>query len=301
MTGPVASPMIDGVGEALLGSEAVATGVISRGRLRWHYRPIYPDDDLPRDAELTIAVKAHAAYLWSRRRAVVTGRAAAALHGAKWVDDTEPVELLWANSHRPDGIVTRRDRYTCDEVTVVGGIAVATPSRAGLALGRHLRRGRAVAHLDALAAATGITAAEVLALANRHAGARGIRAARIAADLMDAGAQSPKETWLRLLLLDAGYPRPTTQIPVFDGYREPFAFLDLGWEDVMIAVEYDGDQHRKDRGRYVWDERRLRRLSRLGWLHVKVIAEDRPADILARVRDAWTTREREAMAVKTPA
>ncbi len=33
---------------------------------------------------------------------------------------------------------------------------------------------------------------------------------------MDAGAQSPKETWLRLLLIDAGFPRPQTQIPVFD-------------------------------------------------------------------------------------
>jgi hypothetical protein len=27
------------------------------------------------------------------------------------------------------------------------------------------------------------------------------------------GAQSPKETWLRLLLIQAGLPRPQTQIP----------------------------------------------------------------------------------------
>jgi hypothetical protein len=274
---------------------------MSRGRLRWQYRSIYPDVYLPRDAEITMAVKAHAAYLWSRRRAVVTGRAAAALHGARWVDANEPVELLWANNHHPPGIATRRDRYSPDEVAMVAGVPVATPSRTAFDLGRHLPRAKAVAHLDALASATGVTAADVLSTAFRYPGARGMRALRIAADLMDAGAQSPKESWLRLLLIDAGFPRPTTQIPVFDDYEQPFAFLDMGWEDMLIAVEYDGDQHRKDRRGYVWDERRLRRLLQLGWLHVKVIAEDRPTEILTRVRYAWRTREREAMVVKAPA
>jgi very-short-patch-repair endonuclease len=118
---------------------------------------------------------------------------------------------------------------------------------------------------------------------------------------MDAGAQSPKETWLRLLLIDAGYPRPQTQIPVTDSWGVEFAYLDMGWPELLIAVEYDGDQHRRDRSQYVWDERRLRKLLRLGWLHVKVIAEDRPQDILARVHQAWTQREREGMAVKLPA
>ena len=73
--------------------------------------------------------------------------------------------------------------------------------------------------------------------------------------LMDAGAQSPKETWLRLLLISGGFPRPQTQIPLYDnGY--PFAHLDMGWEDIKLAVEYDGDQHRADRVRYVKDIRR---------------------------------------------
>jgi very-short-patch-repair endonuclease len=45
----------------------------------------------------------------------------------------------------------------------------------------------------------------------------------------------------------------------------------------MVAVEYDGDQHRVDRLQYAKDIRRLERLDRLGWLVVRVIAEDRPA------------------------
>lgn len=246
-------------------------------------------------------VKARAAYLWSRRRGVITGRAAAALHGALWVNAADPVELIWTNNHHPEGIVTRRERISQDEVGTVDGMQLATPRRAAFDLGRHLPRVRAVMHLDALARATGLTSGDVVGLANRYSGARGVRRFREVIAMMDGGAQSPKETWLRLLLVDAGYPRPQTQIPVLDDWGLAFAFLDMGWSDLMIAVEYDGDQHRKDRTRYVWDERRLRRIIRAGWLHVKVIAEDRPSDILARVEAAWRLRQREGVAVDLPA
>ena len=64
--------------------------------------------------------------------------------------------------------------------------------------------------------------------------------------LVDGGASSPKDTWLRLLLVDAGLPTPTTQIPVVDDYRA-LAMLDMGWTEFGVAVEYDGDHHRSDR------------------------------------------------------
>lgn len=293
--------MIGQVGEALIGSEAVAAGRISRGDLRWNYRTIFPDVYLPRGLELTMPVKAEAAYLWARRRGVITGRAAAALHGAQWVADSDPVELIWTNNHHPKGIITRRERISTDEVVIVDGMSLATPSRTAFDLGRHLPLTQAVIHLDALARKTGLTTDEVVRLAERYRGARGVRGFREAIELMDGGAQSPKESWLRLLLIDAGYPKPHTQIPVVDDWGNEFAFLDMGWREMKIAVEYDGDQHRKDRDQYVWDERRLRRLLSIGWLHVKVIAEDRPTDILARVEDAWRARQREGMAVKLPA
>jgi hypothetical protein len=139
--------------------------------------------------------------------------------------------------------------------------------------------------------ATGLAAEHVLPFANRNKGARGVRRLRTALDLMDAGAQSPKETWLRLLLIDAGFPRPKTQIPVLDDCSNPFAYLDLGWDDVMIAVEYDGDQHRTDRARYAWDVKLLRRIQQLGWFHIKVISEDSRYDIIERVAHAWRLRE----------
>jgi len=43
-----------------------------------------------------------------------------------------------------------------------------------------------------------------------------------------------------LLLIDAGFRRPVTQIPVVDGWRL-VRVLDMGWEDLKVAAEYDGD------------------------------------------------------------
>ena len=64
-------------------------------------------------------------------------------------------------------------------------------------------------------------------------------------------------------------PRPQTQIPVLDEFGSAIAYLDMGWEDVKVAVEYDGDQHRSDRSQYNWDIRRLERLQHLGWILIR--------------------------------
>lgn len=148
----------------------------------------------------------------------------------------------------------------------------------------------AVVRLDALARATGFKVDDVLCVAGRHPGARGLRQLETALELVDPGAQSPKESYLRLLLIDAGFPRPRTQIPVPGADGIPFAYLDLGWEDYMVAVEYDGDHHQRDRQQYVKDIRRAELLEQMGWVIIRVVAEDRPADILRRVRAA--VRER---------
>ena len=55
-----------------------------------------------------------------------------------------------------------------------------------------------------------------------------------------------------------GLPRPQTQIPVFDEFGNAVAYLDMGWEDVKVAVEYDGDQHRTDQRQYAEVIRRVR-------------------------------------------
>ncbi|MGH3966973.1 MAG: DUF559 domain-containing protein [Mycobacterium sp.] len=105
---------------------------------------------------------------------------------------------------------------------------------------------------------------------------------------MDAGAESPKESWLRLVLIGAGFPRPTTQIQITDGYR--VAYLDMGWEEQKVAVEYDGDQHRTGREQYVKDIRRAEMIDSLGWRVIKVIKEDRANYVIERTRNALARR-----------
>ncbi|MGV0803276.1 hypothetical protein ABQF26_40235, partial [Mycolicibacterium elephantis] len=88
----------------------------------------------------------------------------------------------------------------------------------------------AVERLDALTRAKPWSIEDVLLLAKRYRGARGLKRLSQALPLVDGGAASLQETRLRLLYLDAGLPRPATQIPVFDEYGQLVRILDMGWE-----------------------------------------------------------------------
>jgi hypothetical protein len=239
--------------------------------------------------QLSLRHRTEGAWLWSRRRAIVAGVAASALHGAQWVDPDVPIELVWSNTRPPRGIVAREQLLADDEVARVAGLPVTTPVRTAYDLGRHLPRGQGVARLDALMRATPFSREDVLLPAQRYPAPRGVRRLRSALHLVDGGASSPKETWLRLLLIDAGLPTLITQIPVVDGYRA-LAMLDMGWPEFGVAVEYDGDHHRSDRRQYVKDQWRLRKLAELGWIIIRVIAEDKPEDVIERVRPALLAR-----------
>jgi hypothetical protein len=277
------------VDDVFIGSEAVRLGQVSPYRLRTRYRAIYPDVYVSSFATPSLRTRCTAAWLWSRRRGVLAGLAAAAQHGSQWIGDDEPIELIWRNPHPPAGVITRNLRIEADEITHVAGVPVTAAARTAFDLARQLHVGEAVARIDALLRATPFSPEEVLLLAKRYPGARGLRRLRSALPRVDPGAASPKETWLRLLLIEAGLPAPTTQIPVQENWRL-VACLDMGWEQYKVAAEYDGDHHRANRGQYARDQQRLRRLGELGWIVVRVIAEDEPEDVVRRVRRALSRR-----------
>ena len=141
--------------------------------------------------------------------------------------------------------------------------------------------------IDALLNATGCTIAEVHGIANRHPGARGIRELRATLDLVDGGAESPKETELRLLLVRDGLPRLATQIRV--GNRR----IDMGWRQWKVGVEYDGMQHWTSPDIHAGDIERLEFLAAQGWLIVRVSTRHlryQRVEILRRVREALRSR-----------
>lgn len=53
---------------------------------------------------------------------------------------------------------------------------------------------------------------------------------------MDGGSQSPRETLVRLALIDAGLPAPRTQFTVADG--NALTVIAMGYEAPMVGVEF---------------------------------------------------------------
>jgi hypothetical protein len=278
------------VAEPFIGSEAVANGEVLRSALRTQYTRLFRDVYVRPGTELTAQVRARAGWLWSKRRGIVAGVSASALHGAKWVDAAAPLEIIHTNRNPLPGLLVHNGRIEEDETDLVDGIPVTTPARTALDLACWYPTGEAVAAIDALARAVDVKTADVELLMQRYPGRRGIRRGRKALGLMDSGAQSPKETWLRLLLIEAGLPRPHTQIAVRDECGDVIGLRDMGWDDLKVAVEYDGEQHRNDRRQYTWDIRRREMLERRGWTMVRVVAGDQPADIIRRVRATLARR-----------
>jgi hypothetical protein len=277
------------MGEPFIGSEAVAAGM-TWGELQRRHIRLFRDVYVDADTDVSAVVRAKAAWLWSGRRGVVAGLAAAAVHGSRWVDASTPVDLYHDNRHRLAGLQVRADRLPREAVVEIGGVPVTEPVRTALDLACWYPLTTAVAAVDALARATDLKPADVAALAEQQRGRRGIVRARTALELVDAGAQSPKESWLRTLLVQHGLPRPETQIPVYDAFGDPVAYLDMGWSTLEVAVEYDGDHHRSDRAQYSYDIRRLEMLQRRGWIVIRVTAKDRPEEVIRRVRAALAAR-----------
>jgi hypothetical protein len=279
-----------------LGSEALAARALPERAMRALYEPVYPGVYIPGCIELTARQRAEAAWLWSRRKAAVSGHSAAALLGAKWVNATLNAELTHANRHPPAGITTHSETLLPDEITEVSGIVVTSPARTAFDIGRRVSsRLRAVQQLDALANATDVKNVDVEAIISRHPGARGIVRLQRILPLVDGGAESPQETRTRLALIDAGIPAPRTQIVVRDEYGEFVARIDMGYEDLRVGIEYDGPQHWTSADQRDRDIDRHSALLDLGWVIVRVSSEllrYRQATFIARVVAAMEAARR---------
>jgi very-short-patch-repair endonuclease len=257
-----------------LGAEALAAKSVSERAMRSLYEPVYPGVYIPVGIDLTAIQRAHAAWLWSRRRGVVAGDSAAALLGAKWVDARAPVELAYDNRKPPAQIVVHTDTLAAHEILTDDGIPVTTPARTAFDIGRRTTsRLHAVQRLDALTNATDIKTVDIEAVISEHPGSRGLLRLRRVLPLVDGGAESPQETRTRLALIDARLPRPQTQIRVFDEYGDFVARLDMGYEDLRVGIEYDGPQHWTDRVQRDRDIDRYSGLLDLGWTVIRVSSE----------------------------
>ncbi|MGE2688294.1 hypothetical protein [Mycolicibacterium pulveris] len=269
-----------------IGREAMASGQLTRHKLRSRFVAIYPGVYIDADARLTARDRAKAAWLWSRRRGVLAGRSAAAMHGAKYVDPWLPAEILHDNRHAPKGLRVFSDVLDEPDVMTVDGIPVTTPVRTAVDIARRYPFGPAVTAIDTLANATRLTTPELRLLARRYPGLGGIRRAEKTLQFVDPGSESPKETWLRLLVIRNGFPPPETQIPVYNEHGVLVAVLDMGWRDRKLALDYEGEHHR-NAVRFNTDIRRHDEVTDLGWTDIRVTSLDTEAVIIARLTAEW--------------
>ncbi|UMB67540.1 endonuclease domain-containing protein [Mycobacterium paraterrae] len=276
-----------------VGTDALRAGTLTEHELRLSCTRVYRNVYLRRGTELSAEGRARAAWLWSGGHAVIAGNSAAALLGAKWVDASAPAELICGRKRPPPLIITRNETLLAAEIIAVANVPVTSPARTAFDLGRRPGLETAVIRIDALARATGVTAAEALAVAELHRGVRGLRQLRQVLPLVDAGAESPQESRTRLLMVAAGLPRPQTQIEVVTDWGGVLARIDMGWPEVKVGIEYDGAQHWTDSRIRTNDIDRAAELQRRGWILIRVSADllrYRPDVVIARVREALRSR-----------
>lgn len=181
----------------------------------------------------------------------------------------------------------RRDGCQCfvadlqpHDVMVVDGVPVTTPLRTGLDLGRVLKRVDAVVAVDAMLHAGLFTVDNFTAAIAATEGLRGVVQLRWVGETCEPKSESQMETRLRLRVVDGGLPRPTAQVEVRDHFGNVVARIDLAYEEVRLGLEFDGvDPHtgvdpRTGELRFHRDRRRLRELSRYGWLILTFTGED---------------------------
>ena len=152
------------------------------------------------------------------------------------------------------------------DLVLVAGLVCTSPTRTAVDLLRWLPPHEGLALVDAMAADRIVEPADVVETVEQFAGAPLVRQARYLATIIEPLTESPGESWTRLRMADAGFPRPEAQIAVPDADTPGHRRLDMGWRRRRLAVEYDGEEfHDSPEQRWHDEGRREDLLRRFGW------------------------------------
>jgi very-short-patch-repair endonuclease len=180
----------------------------------------------------------------------------------------------------------RRAELDDGDVVVLRGFRTTTLVRTLCDLSRTLSLVEAVVITDMALHAGLIKPAELSGWVDSNAGRKGVGAVRRVVDFADAGAESPMETRLRVLLVLNGLPRPEVQVTIRDKTGSLVGRPDLYYRDQRLGIEYDGETHRAS---LVEDNRRQNRLLLAETTLLRFTAADvlrRPDSVVAQVRNA---------------
>jgi hypothetical protein len=174
--------------------------------------------------------------------------------GGEWFDGLDfggrgflPVDLAtcYQDIRSQAGFVVHQERLGPHELIQHDGLTCTTAVRALCFMMRYARNVReAVSFADLAAYSDLVSIAEAWEYFLAHPGWTGIPQARDALLLADENSWSRWEVWMRLVWeLDAGFPRPLCNRPVFDLHGTHIATPDLLDFESGTVGEYDGALH----------------------------------------------------------
>ncbi len=270
-----------------LASQAPLFGVTRRELDRPAYRLVFRGVLVSASMPDTVVVRARCALLLAPEGAVFSHWTAARLWGGV-VPDNEWTHVSFMRDvrFRVRGIKPHRFRHRLD-VKRRHGLPVTSPEQTFCHLARHLGLVDLVALGDRLVKKERCSTADLVSYAAGWVGQcrqEAVDAARLVRDRVD----SVPETALRVLMVMAGLPEPQVDIRIHDADGAVRFRLDLGYEEVRLAIEYDGRWH-DEAEQAEKDEIRRTSLSRDdGWTFAIVTADDLfgdPDGLLVKLRD----------------
>ena len=269
-----AEPFTTARARALGLSEKRVRAALRDGLIRRVLHGVYLRCDQPD----TVDTRAACAALVVARGSVLRDRTAAWIHGVEALTHPEhevlpPLETCVPRFRPPSdrcGVDGGTRDLTETDVMTVHGLLVTTPLRTALDLGCHLRRRDALAVLDQFMRLHGITREEMGRAAVRFFRRRGVIQLRALIPLADPRAESVRESWTRLEIIDAGLPTPEPQFWVeIEGV--PTYRLDLAYPRHRVAIEYDGEEfHDRTAEQRFYDAGRREWLERHDWTVIVV-------------------------------
>lgn len=240
--------------------------------------------------------RASAALLTAGPRAVIAGVTAACLHGCRAVESpaTHVLVPYGCETRSRHGLVVHRGRAFADDAVELDGVRALPLDRVTADLLCTLPARDALALADEalrLAADAAETFRKQVArrIELRHDPRGTVRAAGLL-DMASPGAESPAESWIRLMLVEQGIPLPEVNWPIRDLDGQLLYRLDLAWPHLRVALEYDG--YAAHSGRETEDGARRADLEARGWIVVVVRREDLRAfsPVVAALRAAFARR-----------
>ena len=121
----------------------------------------------------------------------------------------------------------------------------------------------------------------------------GLAALRDAFGRIRTESWSRPETWVRLILIDAGLPEPVLNFDAHDAAGRFLGCVDLAYPELKIAIEYEGAHHWMTAEQIQHDIDRLDRLVENGWRIVRLTKRHvfgDPAEVVRRVTVARQQR-----------